>query len=324
MTTALNYRFQLLREAGSCDPLLLQVLALLVAHANENGLPRTPTIIKGEEECRRPSPPPSRLQPAEYMAETAVTSTPTREAALLPSDPLTLETTRILQENIVRTTESALQHYAKDVRRINDIAVGALEKTLRTLERDGAISMEVACEQYASSAADHISEEWERRQQSWLVSSQREVAELEERLRTLVEGCHQQQEQLEAYGSFLAGAHESLLSSSLISSHQLIAASLLLEEELEAMVASTASKYDLRVVKERLDSLEAKVWGTEGIHTVFDAACPTGADDTAATEVSSSNRAHPGRIGVGAEQVEDDEVQCSLTSSGRRCLGAPT
>eukprot|EP00796_Vickermania_ingenoplastis_P004993 gene4993-3588_t len=249
MTSALNSRFELLRESGTCDPLLVQVLALLVAHAND-----TEAVKAGMLEAHHRGPP---SVPAPQRAPTHSIAQDLRTAVPHPSAS-SAEALRVVQECIVEAAESSLQRYASDVRRVNDLALATLEREMQQMQARVTQTVEATLDTVSTRTSERLAAAVERHHDKWLESAGETVRELEERLETLTRSCAAYEGHLEAYGDYLAGVHGSLLSGSLLGAHRLVATSLLLEEELHSLSAASATKAEVQLLRDRLQRLERR------------------------------------------------------------------
>lgn len=243
VTSSLNYRFQLLQEAGTCDEKLLQLLGLLVAHAT-----REESEAKDNREDYAMSP-------------ATATSLPT--AAGSSSGPCPShcsvrlgETVKAVQERIVLTTEEALEQYACDVRQVNELAVAALERESREIELGSKKRVSDSVKAAADEASVNLLNAVEQRHEEKMLAAENDIQKLEARLRKLRETWEKNLQELDAYASFLCGAHESLVVKSLISSHELIGASSLLQEELAVFGEQCVKRWELKLMDERISQLE--------------------------------------------------------------------
>lgn len=247
---ALNHRFQLLRESGTCTPELLQVITLLVANANQTASLQKEEDLSGANHSFTEDE--SDLLPA----SAGLSSSPAADKV----DWLTIDSMGRIQEHIVAVTDGSLQQYARDVRHLNDLSISTAEEHVRQLLERLLRSTSSSLERTGRQSLDDFAAEQSRTQRDFRIQCERELELFERQLEDrLTQFRMQVAKEVDQYTAFMRSSreHEFSVSQVFLHSHRLMAASLLLEEEAQQLSANGATKLELKLLKERVRLLEA-------------------------------------------------------------------
>ncbi|RNF11849.1 hypothetical protein TraAM80_00684 [Trypanosoma rangeli] len=163
MTASLNRKFDLLQKSGTCPPYLLDVLTLLVAHANET------EVFKQE---LRSAPFENATPPICSNRGAVAAIPPQRELAAQPEVNLA---PKAAEAGDVLATERTLRSYAEDLKMINDIAMATSSKKLREMKTSTSTEMVAFRDRVVRDTWERTREELDSLRMGWLESMKEEV-----------------------------------------------------------------------------------------------------------------------------------------------------
>lgn len=272
MTESLNRKFDVLLKSGMCPPYLLDVITLLVAHANETEL------FKKE---LRSAPFESAVLPKTHQAlptradEVAVAAGPPRnESELRPEAD---QAAFCAEERLVDAAEKSLRLYAADLKNMSDIAMATSSKKLREMKTHTFAEMTSFQDRVIKDALRECQAELDSLQAGWLGSMNGEVARLEAEVHQV--GLASQKElyrMLEGCSDYMSKGFQLLNTEPLENTHRIMADCMFFVERLKLAERQMVPRVEMDAVCERLKNVERII-----ARTVNDApTCPAAATDT--------------------------------------------
>ncbi|KEG14220.1 hypothetical protein DQ04_00571150 [Trypanosoma grayi] len=259
MTEALNRKFDLLLRSGTCSPYLLDVVTLLVAHANDTELlkkelrsapfdnavpPKAQRIPNASADHVGAAPQPAIVSLVPRQSEVGV-SVEVEQAALSA------------KESVLLAAETSLRSYAADLKKINDIAIATSSKSLRELKTSTSTDMSAFRDRVVRDTVEQTREELDSLRMGWLESMDKDVERLkaeihqmglttQNELRRIVEGCN----------VFISKGFKLLKAEPLVDVHCAMAQSALSAERVELVERQIVPRAEIDVLCERVKSVE--------------------------------------------------------------------
>ncbi|AYU83386.1 hypothetical protein, conserved [Leishmania donovani] len=272
MTTVLNRRFEVLCHSGTCPSYLIDVLSLLVAHANDTELFKT-ELRKGDGgefgaaatgtgsvHATSSTGPSSRTDRA--VGETRERQAADRRTQLMykqVEDPEALDDAlRASHETVLIAAERSLQTYTEDLKHINDIAIATSAKQLRAMRVETQQQMEAFRDRVCGSVVAQTKEELEVIRSELAASVRADVSDMVRQLHQVSFSTQQQLQQLtSSYTDFVAQAHDALAVAPLADAYEAVKTVEYMQEQLKCIEAAAATRSDMETLEERLKDLES-------------------------------------------------------------------
>lgn len=268
MTTVLNRKFDLLCHSGTCPSYLVDVLSLLVAHANDTELFKSELRICGGAEAHRIASPVSRGNSADRpdqmprdVGERGAADRRTQLMYRQVEDPEALDDAlRASHESVLIAAEKSLQTYAEDLRHMNEIAMATAAKQLRSMRVETQQQMEEFRDRVCAGTVSQTREELEVMRSEFGASVKEDVSAMVRQLHEVSLRAQQQVQELTAsFGEFVADTHAATVVVPLGDAHEALAAVEFMEERMSCVEAAAASRADVDTLESRLRELERVV-----------------------------------------------------------------
>lgn len=245
MTSALNRKFDVLARSGTCPPYLLDVLSLLVAHANDTELYKT------------------EMRSAPYtnggggkdggVLQRTLPSVQAAEEALQ-------DTVKASHETILLAAEHSLRAYAEDLKKVNEVAMATSAKLLRELRSSTQHEMDGYRDRLCEAAVGQSTRELEVLQMEWLEGVRAEAERLKSDVDLIASQAERAiQEKAADYAAFVARAHEVLNTQLAVDTHEAVAAGAMASVQVNMLSASAAAKADVDLLADRLKQAERAI-----------------------------------------------------------------
>ncbi|GET93101.1 hypothetical protein, conserved [Leishmania tarentolae] len=278
MTTALNRRFDVLCHSGTCPSYLIDVLSLLVAHANDTelfktelrkddrGVFGTAAATAGRVHAASSTGPANRT--AQAVSEACERQAADRRTQLMykqVEDPETLDNVlRASHETVLIAAERSLQTYTEDLKHINGIAMATSAKQLRATQVETQQQMEAFRDRVCGSVVAQTTEELEVMRSELVASVRGDVSDMVQRLHQVSLDTEQKLQQLtSSYTEFVAEAHNAFTMAPLADYYDAVKTVEYMQEKLKCIEATAASRLDVETLEDRLKDLE-KIMSTLG------------------------------------------------------------
>ncbi|CBZ25880.1 conserved hypothetical protein [Leishmania mexicana MHOM/GT/2001/U1103] len=272
MATVLNRRFDVLCHSGTCSPYLIDVLSLLVAHANDTELFKTElrksdggelgaaATGAGSAYVTSSTDPASRTDRA--VGEARERQAADRRTQLMykqVEDPEALDDAlRASHETVLIAAERSLQTYTEDLKHINDIAMATSAKQLRAMRVETQQQMEAFRDCVCGSVVAQTKEELEVIRSELVASVRADVSDMVSELHQVSLSTQQQLQQLtSSYTDFVAQAHDALTIAPLADAHEAVKTVEYMQEQLKCIEAAAATRSDVEALGKRLKDLES-------------------------------------------------------------------
>ncbi|KAG5463866.1 hypothetical protein LSCM1_00039 [Leishmania martiniquensis] len=274
MTSVLNRKFDVLCHSGACPPYLIDVLSLLVAHANDTELFKTEIRRSDRAECdgtpagavspRAASSATPAIPPGEVggdACERQLADWRTQILTKQVNDPGVLDDVlRASHETVLVAAERSLQTYAEDLKHINDIAMATSAKQLRAMRVETQQQMEAFRDRVCGSVVEQTKEELEMIRSELAASVRADVSDMVQQLHQVsLVAQRQLQEITSSYTDFVAQAHDVLTVAPLADAYEAVKTVEYMQEQVEYMGTTMAVKSDVETLEERLKDLEGIV-----------------------------------------------------------------
>ena len=282
MTTVLNRKFDLLCHSGTCPSYLIDVLSLLVAHANDTELfkseLRTSGGCNGGGDSSALDVPArtglfssrgtSATRPDRASREVNERSAADRRADLMyrqVEDPEALDDAlRASHESVLIAAEQSLQTYAEDLKHMNEIAMATSAKQLRTMRVETQTQMEAFRDRVCASVVTQTRDELEVMRSEFGAAVKEDASAMVRQLHEVSLAAQRQvQELTNSYAEFVAETHAATVTLPLADAHDALTAVEFVQERVDSVAAAAASHADLEALETRLRELE-KVVATLG------------------------------------------------------------
>ncbi|KAF8297557.1 hypothetical protein TcYC6_0080330 [Trypanosoma cruzi] len=245
MTAALNRKFDLLQKSGTCPSYLLDVLTLLVAHANETELFKQELRSAPFENAAPP------LRAGRGMVAAAAPQPEMgAQTVAQPEAPGT-------EKGVLLAAERTLRAYASDLRKINDIAMATSSKKLREMKTSNFTEMAAFRDRVVSDTVDRAREELELLRMGWLESMNTEVERAKMEVHKV--GLSSQkalQKMLEGYRDYVSDGFRLLKTEPLEVMHRAMAECAFCVERLKIMEQQVVPRIEIDALCGRLKSVE--------------------------------------------------------------------
>ncbi|EAN77901.1 uncharacterized protein TEOVI_000296100 [Trypanosoma equiperdum] len=242
VTEALNRRFEHLLDSNTCSSDLIDVIRLLVAHANETDL------FKKE----------LRSAPFSVPAE--------QQVQRVQGEPLTCDQEKMEQisfrtkEHILVAAESSLRSYVTSLKNVNDIAIATSSKNLREMKGRLSADMLSFQERVVRTTVEQMEQELDSLRVSWLESMNREVARVKEELHRMGVGLRRELLGLmEGYSKYMAKGIRLLNVDRLADMHRLTAECMLSAERLALVEKQLVPRVEIHVLHEQVKEIERQL-----------------------------------------------------------------
>ncbi|CAJ1014454.1 hypothetical protein, conserved [Leishmania lindenbergi] len=300
MATALNRRFDVLCHSGVCPSHLIDVLSLLVAHANDTELFKTElrhggggevgAVTTGAGSVRATS----STGPAN-CTDRAPGDARERQAAdrriqlmyKQAEDPEVLDDAlRASHETVLIAAERSLQTYAEDLKHINDIAMATSAKHLRAMRVETQQQMEMFRDRVCGNVVERTKEELEVMRSELTASVRDDISDMVRQLHQVSLSTQQQlQELTSSYTDFVAQAHDVLTAAPLADVYETVKTVEYMQKQMDCMEAKALSKSDVKALEERLKNLECTVATLGPVAEKSDGAATAASRDSVSTNV---------------------------------------
>ncbi|KPI88203.1 hypothetical protein ABL78_2707 [Leptomonas seymouri] len=274
MKTVLNRKFDLLCHSGTCPSYLIDVLSLLVVHANDTELFKSELRASGNggaggvDGFQGSLPTPSRDNSA-IRAGRASRDAHERYAAdrrtelmyRQVEDPEALDDAlRASHESVLIAAEQSLQTYTEDLRHMKEIAMATSAKQLRAMRVETQQQMEAFRDRVCSSVVSQTKDELEVMRSEFGASVKEDVSDMVRQLHEAsITAQRQVQELTTSFAEFLSEAREATTVAPLQDAHEALAAVGYMQEKVACMEAAAASTADIEALEARLERLELVV-----------------------------------------------------------------
>ncbi|KAK7197223.1 hypothetical protein NESM_000668200 [Novymonas esmeraldas] len=288
MTTALNRKFDVLCHSGTCPSYLVDVLSLLVAHANDTELFKTElrhgggggyadTRAGGAAGARAASFSGPAGHSSHVTQDEREQQAEDRRRQLMykqVEDPAALDDAlRASHESVLIAAERSLQTYAEDLKHINDIAMATSAKQLRAMRVETQQQMESFRDRVCSDVVERTKEELEEVRGELATSVRADASDMVRQLQEVSLTAEQQLHTMTcAYSDFVAHAHDALTVAPLVDAHKAATAVAYVQEHLTCIEATTATRSEVGMLGERLKDLERIVAALSSVADTPDAA----------------------------------------------------
>ncbi|EKF27781.1 hypothetical protein MOQ_008486 [Trypanosoma cruzi marinkellei] len=245
MTAALNRKFDLLQKSGTCPSYLLDVLTLLVAHANETELFKQELRSAPFENAA----PPLRSE-RKIVAAAAPQPEMGPQTVAQPAAPGA-------EKDVLLAAERTLRAYASDLRNINDIAIATSSKKLREMKTSNFSEMTAFRDRMVSDAVDRTREELELLRIGWLESMNTEVERAKMEVHKV--GLSSQKalhKMLEGYRDYVSDGFRLLKTEPLEVMHRAMAECAFCVERLKIMEQQVVPRIEIDALCGRLKNVE--------------------------------------------------------------------
>ncbi|KAG5488435.1 hypothetical protein JIQ42_00040 [Leishmania sp. Namibia] len=274
MTTVLNRKFDVLCHSGTCPPYLIDVLSLLVAHANDTELFKAEIRHSDGGACGGAAAGASSARAASSAGPLSLSGRACGDAReRQPEDRRTAliykqvedpdafdDMLRASHETVLIAAERSLQTYTEDLKHINDIAMAASAKQLRAMRVEAQQQMEAFRDRVCGSVVEQTKEELEMMRSELAASVRADVGDMVRQLHQVSLRAQQQlQELTSSYTDFVAQAHDVLTAAPLADTCEAVKTVTYMQEQLESVVTAVAAKSDVETLEERLKDLEGIV-----------------------------------------------------------------
>ncbi|CAM43801.2 conserved hypothetical protein [Leishmania braziliensis MHOM/BR/75/M2904] len=300
MATALNRRFDVLCHSGVCPSHLIDVLSLLVAHANDTELFKAElrhggggevgAVTTGAGSVRATS----STGPAN-CTDRAPGDARERQAAdrriqlmyKQAEDPEVLDDAlRASHETVLIAAERSLQTYAEDLKHINDIAMATSAKHLRAMRVETQQQMEMFRDRVCGNVVERTKEELEVMRSELTASVRDDISDMVRQLHQVSLSTQQQlQELTSSYTDFVAQAHDVLTAAPLADVYETVKTVEYMQKQMDCMEATALSKSDVKALEERLKHLECTVATLGPVAEKSDGAATAASRDSVSTNV---------------------------------------
>ncbi|CAJ1012514.1 hypothetical protein Q4I28_007827 [Leishmania naiffi] len=274
MATALNRRFDVLCHSGVCPSHLIDVLSLLVAHANDTELFKTELRHGGGGEVGAVSTGAGSVRATSSTGPANCTDRAPgdareRQAAdrriqlmyKQAEDPEVLDDAlRASHETVLIAAERSLQTYAEDLKHINDIAMATSAKHLRAMRVETQQQMEMFRDRVCGNVVERTKEELEVMRSELTASVRDDISDMVRQLHQVSLSTQQQlQELTSSYTDFVAQAHDVLTAAPLADVYETVKTVAYMQKQMDCMEAKALSKSDVKTLEERLKNVECTV-----------------------------------------------------------------
>ncbi|ORC93172.1 uncharacterized protein TM35_000024980 [Trypanosoma theileri] len=258
MTEALNRKFDLLVKSGKCPPYLLDVVSLLVAHANDTELFKKELRSAPFDSVVAPMKKQNVVVPSSADQVSAVTvmsgQKDNERVAEINKNGL------YTQEQVLQTAEASLRAYATDLKKINDIAMATSSKRLREMKTSTSTEMMEFRDRVVRDTVERTREELNSLRMEWLESMNVEVGRLKTDINKL--GIESQKEMCkitDAYTNYISKGFELMKTEPLEVAHSVLAECALSASRVELVEQQLVPKVEIDVLCERVKSMERAI-----------------------------------------------------------------
>ncbi|RNF17181.1 uncharacterized protein Tco025E_04920 [Trypanosoma conorhini] len=248
MTAALNRKFDLLQKSGTCPSYLLDVLTLLVAHANETEL--------FKQELR--SAPFESAAPPTFADRGVAAAIPPQQqlATHNATNPVGLSA----EAGDVLAAEKALHEYAENLRMINDIAMATSSKKLRAMKTSASTEMEAFRDRVLRDTVEQTREELDSLRMGWLESMNTEVERAKAGVHQVALSSQQAlYKMVEGYSDYVSTGFQLLTTEPLEVTHRAMAECELCVERIKMLERQAMPRIEVDALHERLKSVERAI-----------------------------------------------------------------
>jgi hypothetical protein len=268
MTTVLNRKFDLLCHSGTCPSYLVDVLSLLVAHANDTELFKSELRMGGGSRGGQPGLLPSHgnsaIRPDCAAREAHERSAADRRTQLMyrqVEDPEVLDDAlRASHESVLIAAEQSLQTYAEDLKHMSDIAMATTAKQLRAMRVETQQQMEAFRDRVCASVVSQTRDELEVMRSEFGISVKEDVSKEVRQLQGMcLDAQRKVQELTTSFAEFVAQTHEAATVMPLTDAHEALVAVTYVQARMDDVEAATASRADVETLQNRLRELERVV-----------------------------------------------------------------
>nr|CCC93638.1 conserved hypothetical protein [Trypanosoma congolense IL3000] len=249
VTEALNRRLNILQSSGTCPSDLLDVIRLLVAHANETDL------FKKELRSQPFTSPVQEPQTQQQVQQRAQQEMPVVQ---YPEDMQ--QCAFRARENILMAAESSLRSYVANLKNVNDIATAASSKKLREIKKCISEEMKAFQERVIQGTVEEMEIELDSLRMKWLETIDKEVSRVKEEIHQMGIGLRKELRNMaEGYGDFMAKGFKLINLGQFEEIHKLRADSVLAAGRLELVEKQIVPQMEIEALRERIKMIEMRM-----------------------------------------------------------------